>query len=602
MSHASSQEPTVFSLDGVELGCLIGHAELPPLRSVTVRLLRPFSWDARDRAFEVIDRPVMPGDPVVVVCGPYAATDAAAWNVDPRHFVGFPESPETDGALYRVAGEPAIPTDRYQDAAGWFTVTGTDASGVSQCGVVMLERSNTQLVVVQTGDSGVSIDLVLPSQVYPVEACQNLPDIPPMRWFVVPGDHQAGEDVIRRELLAEMTPRARTTPPPFISDTWGFNTHVDSALVREVARESGALGVDILTIDKGWESHVGDWVAGDNFPEGVAGIAEVARDNGAKLGLWMALGNADPDSQVATQHPEWLATWRGKTQIVSHHTHSLCLGHGPVVDYLFDRISVLVGDGLEWLLHDFETITRCDAPHHDHDPGLGEDAAVRGWYSLLRRCRETFPDLWFENCWNGGRPLDLQVVAHHDTTIGDDWCDMRHNAVAKAGLGRYLPAHWCSSYMQDEPTLPLASQLVIYAVGGPWILMGNPPQWPEEKTAMAKKIVDVYRRWSPLFPEGHVGWANVSGWSPDGRFRADQEVLAISFRHPDGRELMACVVREGQPVGELIWHPTYQAAIEVTNELTGERWLADGADPAGVALGGEWPNGCLLSVTPASPH
>ena len=295
------------------------------------------------------------------------------------------------------------------------------------------------------------------------------------------------------------------------------------------------------------------------------------------------------------KYPEW----RGKVQVVSHRTSSLCMGHGPVIEYLAAQLANLANNGLTWLLHDFETISRCDSALHDHPQGLGEDWAVRGWYRLLSEFRAQFSDVWIENCWNGGRPLDLQMIAHHDTTIGDDWCDVRHNAVAKVGLGQYLPAHWCSSYMSDQNSLTLRSQLAIYAVGGPWILMGDIPNWSDEKLKLAKRVIEVYRTWRSIFPEGSVRWAELTGWQADARWRADQEVLAISFVHESGKELMACVVTEQLGGSEIRWHPVYKGAVRITDEFTGETRDYDESEiVAGIAISTSSPDGHLLSAVP----
>ena len=108
---------------------------------------------------------------------------------------------------------------------------------------------------------------------------------------------------------------------------------------------------------------------------------------------------------------------------------------------------------------------------------------MTGWYSVLAALREAHPNLLIENCWNGGKPLDLQMIAHHDTTIGDDWCRSEQNRLAALGLGVYLPSSWTSKYMGDEPHLPLRAQLAPYLVGGPWIFMGDLPGWPAEQLA-----------------------------------------------------------------------------------------------------------------------
>ena len=589
----------VAKVDGVELGVVAQTVIESGWSSCSVRLLRCFSWDAKHRAFEILDTRLENGSPLIAVCGPYATADAAAWNQDAQMDVGFPEREDYDGVLYLVHGEPAVAGERYQDAAGWIAVAGRGADGEERFVALALEKSNTQLVHICLEDGNLEISLILPKQIYPIEACAELIDLPQMQVTAGLGSVDEAHARLREMITDAMPQRARDYSAPLIVDTWGFGTNVDQQLVSSVAATAKELDLEILTIDKGWETIVGQWQPGPHFSDGMAGLAEITASSSTRLGLWASLGNADPASQVALEHPDWIATWRGKTQVVSHRTSSLCMGHGPVIEYLAGALSELAENGLTWLLHDFETISRCDSALHDHPQGLGEDWAVRGWYRLLSEFREKFPEVWVENCWNGGRPLDLQMIAHHDTTIGDDWCDVRHNAVAKVGLGMYLPAHWCSSYMSDQNQLTLKSQLAIYAVGGPWILMGDIPNWSAEKLDLAKNVMKVYRNWRPLFPAGSVRWAALSGWKPDSRWRADQEVLALSFVHETGRELMACVFSEPLAINEVLWHPVHEGALRVVNEFTGESVnYSEDEVRAGIPIASNLADGHLFSAVP----
>jgi hypothetical protein len=96
-----------------------------------------------------------------------------------------------------------------------------------------------------------------------------------------------------------------------------------------------------------------------------------------------------------------------------------------------------------------------------------------------------------------------------------------------------------------------------------------------------------------------VRWAELTGWQADARWRADQEVLAISFVHESGKELMACVVTEQLGRSEIRWHPVYKGAVRVTDEFTGETRDYDESEiVAGIAISTSSPDGHLLSAVP----
>jgi hypothetical protein len=96
-----------------------------------------------------------------------------------------------------------------------------------------------------------------------------------------------------------------------------------------------------------------------------------------------------------------------------------------------------------------------------------------------------------------------------------------------------------------------------------------------------------------------VRWAELTGWQADARWRADQEVLAISFVHESGKELMACVVTEQLGRSEIRWHPVYKGAVRVTDEFTGETRDYDESEiVAGIAISTSSADGHLLSAVP----
>lgn len=590
---------------------IVARLRLDGWHDVTVRVLHPFTWDAKFRGFRIDELAVTPARPRTLVSGAYSVADAAVLNHDDargtRTPFDFPEGERHDGVLYRTVGHSPEPHERYQDAAGWCTVAGRDADGRPVALATALDRSDCVLLDLRADDHGLTVEARLPWQSFrPAElpATDALPGLLVRHGL---GDHESAEGWLRALLAASIPDRAADVPPPLIADTWGFGTDIDPQRVAAFFDVAADLGVEVVTVDKGWEDHVGDWNAQAGYAGGVAGIAAIAHDRGMKLGLWVGAGNAAPDSAVATAHPDWLATWNGRHQMVSHRNHSLCLGHEPARDHVLACLDRLVRDGVDWLLHDFETISRCDATHHTHDPGAGEAAGVTGWYAVLATLRSAHPDLLIENCWNGGKPLDLQMIAHHDTTIGDDWCRADENRLAALGLGVYLPSSWTSKYMGDQPHLPLRAQLAPYLVGGPWIFMGDLPGWSAEHRETIARGVEIYRAWRTAATDARAVPPVLSG-SSAGAWGSAAGVTGVAYTpRPDGAQLAAFAVSEAA-VGQLVrWHPVLDAsgvaAVDawiVRDEWTGAEQRVTRAELAeGIPLDTASADGLALSVRPA---
>jgi len=587
---------------------------------VTVRVLHPFTWDAKFRGFRIDELAITPSTPRTLVSGAYSVADAAVLNHDAAHGsrtpFEFPEGDEHDGVLYLTVGHSPDLDERYQDAAGWCTVAGRDANGDAVALATALDRSDCLLLDLLAasaegtdGQPGLEVRLRLPWQSFAASTPQVLPDLLVRSGA---GGHPEAEGWLRELLAATIPSRASSALPPLIADTWGFGTDIDADRVTAFFDVAAGLGVEVVTVDKGWEDAVGDWNAQAGYADGVTGIARLAHDRGMRLGLWVGAGNAAPDSAVAIAHPDWLATWNGRHQIVSHRNHSLCLGHEPARAHVLSCLDRLVRDGVDWLLHDFETISRCDADHHTHDPGAGEAAGAAGWYDVLAVLRAAHPALLIENCWNGGKPLDLRMIAHHDTTIGDDWCRSEENRLAALGLGVYLPSSWTSSYMGDEPDLPLRAQLAPYLVGGPWILMGDLPAWPESHRATVARGIDIYRAWRTAAPDARAvspvlsstGGTHVESGGVGSL--AGVAGLAVTAG-ADGAQLATFAISEAGVGSVVRWHPVLDSgrAAAAQSWSVRDEWSGAGREvpraelEAGILLDTARADGLALSVRPA---
>ncbi|HVK36251.1 MAG TPA: alpha-galactosidase, partial [Microlunatus sp.] len=362
-------------------GTTLAELRLPG-RTVEVEWLHPFSWDSADRGVVTATRRLGPGELVCLHAGPYGTADAAAH----RDGVGM-EFPLTgDGHRYRPDDVlPPQPHDDHQDTAAWL-VARVGGRHVS----LAWEYSGHLIMTVEVVADQVVIRSVLPADTYaPAPDERSGPG--PTGWLCVgPGDLDEGAAALRRLIIEEMItlPDLSGMPgspgfPCLVANSWGVQENTSTTRILEMMDATAAVGAEVFVVDKGWERSVGDWLPNDRFPSGLRALSEEARRRGMGFGVWCGWGNADPRSPVALQHPDWLTTWRGHIPVLSFDNHGLCLGHDPARDWVLDELSRMVTDfGLTWLLHDFETIARCDSTQHTHDPGAGEHAAEAAFHHI----------------------------------------------------------------------------------------------------------------------------------------------------------------------------------------------------------------------------
>ncbi len=313
---------------------------------------------------------------------------------------------------------------------------------------------------------------------------------------VFSGSFDAAGSVTRAFVARRIAPPLPAPDFPWAGfDTWGYSLGVSQPLVETLIDRTAALGVETFTLDAGWFPRIGDWWADpQRFPGGLAALAARAHGQGMRFGLWIALGAADPASQVVQDHPEWVAHVGGKPVVGDMGNVALCLADPDVRTWILAQVDRLVAEGsLDWLVHDFTVITACDDPGHSHQAGDGAWATTAGYYAVLDAIRKRHPKLVLENCWDGGSLFDFGMVARHDTSATSDRNDAYGNQRAVYGGTYLVPPRYLDKYVGDDGT-PDSYRFLSAVPGGPLLLMGVPTNWAPETEAAAKEALALFKQ------------------------------------------------------------------------------------------------------------
>lgn len=110
------------------------------------------------------------------------------------------------------------------------------------------------------------------------------------------------------------------------------------------------LPFEIIQIDDGFESQVGDWFNfNESFPDGVTRLARDIRAGGFQPGIWLAPFVAHPGSRLARGQPDWLLrNWLGLPINAGFSwrslTRALDLTHPDVIPYIQDVVHAAVSE------------------------------------------------------------------------------------------------------------------------------------------------------------------------------------------------------------------------------------------------------------------
>lgn len=176
-------------------------------------------------------------------------------------------------------------------------------------------------------------------------------------WFVAYGDERQVFADYADELGRRLGHRSHRAGAVW-SSWYSFYEDIDEELVARTVDDLAGYPLDVFQLDDGWEPIVGDWVAGPDFPSGMAATAEHIRRAGFRPGLWLAPLIALPGSTIARERPDLLVQGDDGRPLVTgynwgSHYHSLDTTQREVQDHLREVFERVVGWGFTYLKLDF---------------------------------------------------------------------------------------------------------------------------------------------------------------------------------------------------------------------------------------------------------
>jgi alpha-galactosidase len=251
---------------------------------------------------------------------------------------------------------------------------------------------------------------------------------------VVAGGIEAGLARYGEESAAQV----RANPPRAAPTVWcSWYHYFDDVTEGDIVENLSAivdhrLPVDVVQIDDGWESCVGDWMQTSGRFSSMGDVAARIRDSGRRAGIWLAPFTVAAHSVLAREHPDWLAGAAGHNW--GHDLLGLDVTHPGARTYLSSVFGRLREAGFDYFKLDFLFTGALDVERHEDLNGV---AAYRSGLALIREA--VGPGSYLLGC---GAPMlpsvglvDAMRVSpdtYHPTDTEDDQRSLRGRACVVA--------------------------------------------------------------------------------------------------------------------------------------------------------------------------
>lgn len=272
---------------------------------------------------------------------------------------------------------------------------------------------------------------------------------------------------------------------------------IHERVFTENAEAAERMGFEVCTLDAGWFGpsaadapwwqYRGDWqhVNAQRFPGGIRALADQVHGRGMKFGIWCEIEGLGSDARLALEHPEYVALRDGAR------LGYVCFGNPQVQAWAYQTLEGLITHyQADWIKLDFnlDPGAGCNCTDHGHQAGDGLYAHYMGYYQVLDRLHQNYPEVVLENCSSGGLRIDLGMLRHtHMTFLSDpDW--PVHD----------LQIFWGASSM-------LAPDRLLHWSFSDWRSPTPPPQqnFDPHDPGLTRKRFDYYARISMLGVYGY---------------------------------------------------------------------------------------------------
>jgi len=352
--------------------------------------------------------------------------------------------------------------------------------------------------------------------------------------------------------------------PPWIYNTWEpFERGINQQISMELIDAAGAMGMDIFTIDDGWQQEYGDNAVNlTAFPDGLEPILKAVEAKGMRLGLWIPAAAIGNTTAIYKAHPDWASLdIEGKTKttgtmagekivmcMASHFRHTAAARINDAIERF--RLAYVKLD-LTTIFNAYGEAPGCWARGHDH--GDWAESLSRIYEGIKEMTAEVYTkhpdillDLTFE-LWGQKHIIDAGLLAAGDLDWMSNVDDTKPDSAGPLQVRQLLYARAGSMPAEAmlignlHADLPTIQESFATTIGSAPLLLGDlrnltaaDRAWYHEKIAWFKQLRRRVKLSQSFFPLGSWQQTSPTAWDGFARLAKTGDGVIALFRNKSG--------------------------------------------------------------------
>ena len=311
---------------------------------------------------------------------------------------------------------------------------------------------------------------------------------------------------------------------PTLLNSWeGAYFNFTTKTLTDMIDDAAGMGLEMFVLDDGWfgnafprnsdNAGLGDWQLNvSKLPEGIDHVASYAHSKGLKFGIWIEPEMVNPASELASAHPDWIVQSPGRENYQIRNQWILDLANPAVQDFVygvFDGVMQL-SPNIDYVKWDCNRIVESFFSNY-----LGKEQDrfyvdyVQGFYSIMRRVREKYPDVIVQCCSSGGGRVDYGSLRYFNEVWTSDDTDAEVRVHVQYATSLIYPAFIMGAHVSTVPNhqthnvTPLKFRFDV-ACSGRLGMELQPKHLSADERALADRCIKSYKGYRDLIFGGDL--------------------------------------------------------------------------------------------------